>query len=148
MSNEFDPEEFLSGSIEGTNSTAYIPCPTGEYQAIVDGLKPRPWSKEGRSGVYLDVLWRIEDPIVLEALDRDKVIVTQSIPLEFDANSKVSTKAGSNVPLGKLREALNLNIPGQPFAFTQLIGQFARVKVKHDVYRGEIQAKVEAVSRL
>jgi hypothetical protein len=147
-SSAFDPEEFLSGSIDGTNSTVYVPCPIGEYQAIVEGLKPRQWSKDGSSGVYLDIQWRIEDPQVLEALGRDKVIVTQSFPLEFDANSRVSTRAGANVPLGRVREAVNLNTPGQLFSITQLIGQFAKVQVKHDIFRGEPQAKVASVSRL
>ena len=38
---------------------------------------------------------------------------------------------GQNVGLGRLRESLNLNDPTKAFAFRQLEGQMAKIKVDH-----------------
>lgn len=59
---QFDPAAFLDQSIEGTLDTKILPCPEGEFVAVIDSVNPRPWnSKDGtKAGVALDVLWAID----------------------------------------------------------------------------------------
>jgi hypothetical protein len=57
---------------------------------------------------------------------------------------------GKNVSLGRLREATGLNEKGRPFGFRMLVGQMARVRVKHrpDNKNPEIvYAEVDAVTK-
>ena len=131
---QFDPAAFLDQSIEGTLDTKILPCPEGEFVAVIDSVNPRPWnSKDGtKAGVALDVLWAIDDAGVKAQLGREKILVKQGIMLDLDApGQRLDVSKGKNVNLGRLREALDLNNPGQPFSFNMLPGRAARVKVTH-----------------
>ena len=55
---------------------------------------------------------------------------------------------GQNVGLGRLREAVGLNSPGQPFAFSMLTGRVAKVVVKHRIHEDKIFAEVKAVAKM
>jgi hypothetical protein len=52
---------------------------------------------------------------------------------------------GKNVGLGKLREALGLNTPGEPFSFSMITGRLAKGFVQHEVKREEIFVKIKKV---
>ena len=64
----FDPETFLSQTIDAPNSTSYVPVPVGEYQAVIEKVEPRRWeSRDGTSsGIALDIIWNIDDAKVKE----------------------------------------------------------------------------------
>ena len=55
---------------------------------------------------------------------------------------------GRNVGLGRLREALNLNQPGQSFSFSMIPGRLAKVSVSHRIDGENIYAEVKAVARV
>ena len=53
---------------------------------------------------------------------------------------------GKNVALGRLREALGQNTPGKPWSFGMLVGQVAKVAVKHRITdAGDTFAEVKRV---
>lgn len=148
----FDPSILESQTFTESNSTFTIPVPIGEYQMIIDSYKLRTWSsKDGsKSGVALDIQWSVEDPNVKALLERDKVTVKQGIMLDMTDAGGLDFGKGKNVSLGRLREALNINSPGQPFSFTMLPGRMAKGKVSHrpdDRNPGQVFAEVEAVAR-
>lgn len=145
----FDAQSFLDASVSGANDTKIIPVPVGEYFAIIQELIPGQWqSKDGtKAGYKIDITWSIEDSSVKEFLGRDNVTVRQSIMLDTDESGRLDIGRGKNVSLGRLREAVNKNNPGDAFAFSMLPGLSARVSVSHREYNGDVFAEVRAVAR-
>ena len=150
----FDPNTFLNMTTTESNSTSQTPVPVGEYIGVVDKVEARPWQKKDDpsvAGMALDILWSIDDANVKALLERDKVTVKQGIMLDITPEGGLDMGKGKNVGLGRLREALDLNQPGQPFGFSMLTGRAAKVAVKHRVDNKNpenIFAEVSAVAKL
>jgi hypothetical protein len=146
----FDPQSFLDSSINSANDTKVIPVPAGEFTGIVDKVAARQWtSKDGTmSGVTLDVTWLIDDEAVKQELGRPTVTCRQGIMLDMTPGGGLDMGKGKNVGLGRLREALNLNKPGQPFSFSMLPGQAGKVTVSHRVDGEDTYAEIKKVAPL
>ncbi len=147
----FNPDEFLHVQIDQANDTKRTPVPVGEYTAVVDDVKLRPWqSKDGsQSGLALDVVWAIDDANVKALLGREKVTSRQGIMLDLLESGKgLDMGKGKNTSLGRLREATGLNVPGQPFSFPMLVGRVAKVRVSHRVDGEDIYDEIKAVAKL
>lgn len=129
----FDPQSFLDASITDAMDTKIIPCPQGEFLAVIEKIAPRQWtSGDGtKAGIALDVTWMIDDQGVKDFLGRDTVTVKQQVFLDITDDGKLETGTGKNVGLGRLRDALGLNEPGKAFSFNMLPGQMAKVVVGH-----------------
>lgn len=146
----FDATSFLDMSVEGQLDTKAIPCPQGEYAAIAEKVDARQWTGKAdptKSGVVLEVVWSIEDANVREQLGRDKVTVKQGIMLDLTDSGTLDMGKGRNLGLGRLREAINQNQPGQPFSFQNIVGQMAKVTVSHRVDGEDIFAEIKKVAR-
>lgn len=147
----FDPASFLDMTVTGENSTQSVPVPAGEYTAIVTKVEPRTWTSKtdpSKSGVTLDLTWEIDDANVKQLLGRDKVTVRQGVMLDLTDSGALDMGRGRNVGLGRLREAVGLNSPGQAFSFSMLMGRLAKVAVNHRIDGENVYAEVKAVSRL
>lgn len=147
----FNPEQFLDMQVTEANDTKVIPVPVGEYTALIEEVKCRQWQSKkdpSMSGLTLDITWSVDDQNVKELLGRDKVTVKQGIMLDITESGTMDMGKGRNVGLGRLREALNLNTPGQPFAFSMLPGRVAKVAVSHRVDGDQIFAEVKSVAKL
>lgn len=144
----FDPQAFLDASITEANDTKIIPVPMGEYLAVIEKIAPRQWqSKDGtQSGIALDIVWIIEDQDVKDFLGRDNVTVKQGIILDMLPSGGLDMSKGKNVGLGRLREAVGQNKPGQAFSFQNLPGLMAKVTVKHRLVEEDTFAEVKAVA--
>jgi len=112
----FDPETFLDNTTEGANDTTYTPVPEGEYQAVIDTVgKPRRETSQKTGNVFtvMDITWMILDPQVKEIIGGRDPKVRQSIFLETtpDASGKaiLDMGKGKNIPLGRIRAAVNMN---------------------------------------
>lgn len=132
----FDVSALADMQVTDANSTVSVPVPEGEFTAVIKKFEPRTWqSGDGsKSGVSLDVTWEIDDMTgeVKGTTGRDVNIVRQSVGLDFvEGTSNLDMGKGRNVGLGRLRQAVGLNVPGKPFNFNQLVGQVAKVSVKH-----------------
>lgn len=149
---QFDPVAFAQSTFTEANSTESIPIPAGEYPALAEKADVLSWaSKDGsKAGLKLKVLWNVQDDAVREATGRAENKVSQDIMLDLTESGMLDMSKGMNVRLGKLREALGLNKPGQPFGFSMIPGNMARVKVGHreGEQPGEIFAEVKAVAPL
>lgn len=155
MSEMFDTASFLQESITEANSTEAIQVPLGVYPAFIcDTPEIGTWqSQDGtKSGVTLSVKWELQvGQSILEEIGRDKAIMTQKIFLdtEVGANGKqvLSTAQGKNIQLGQLREAVGLNVPGQPFSLIELQGKFANLEVGQRLIKttGKIAHEIKKV---
>jgi len=129
----FDADSFLQSSITEANDTKIIPCPPGEFAAIIDKITPKQVQFNGgtETRIVLDVQWLIEDAGAKAATGRDVVTVKQAVFLETTPTGGLDMAQGKNVALGRLREAVGKNTPGEPFAFAMLPGLMAKVSVSH-----------------
>lgn len=151
MNMPFDPNQFLDMQINESNSTERIPVPPKEYTAIIDKVECKTWAKKDDpsvGGLKLSLTWIIDDAEVRELLGRDKVTVRQEIMLDLNDAGMLDMGKGRNVALGRLREALGLNDPGQAFAFSMLQGRVAKVNVTHRLDKDAIYEEIKQVARL
>lgn len=144
----FNPDTFLQGSVTESNDTKKIPCPVGEYLAVAEKVEARQWqSKDGlKSGIALDITWSIDDPAVKEVTARENVTVRQGLMLDVLDGGGLDMSKGKNIGLGRVREALGLNTPGQPFAPSMIQGRMAKVTVSHRVDGEDIYDEVKKVA--
>lgn len=147
----FNPDQFLDMQVTDSNDTKTTPVPVGEYTAVAEDVKCRQWTSKkdpSNSGLALDIQWSIDDPAVKELLGRDKVTVKQGVMLELTESGGLDMGKGKNVSLGRLREALDLNKPGEPFSFSMVAGRVAKVSISHRVEGENIYAEVKGVARM
>lgn len=140
----FDPDTFLNSETTDSNDTQYYPAPAKEYpMASIDAIKPR---TAGDKPV-LDVMWLLNDDEAKEVTGMDSPKVKQTIWLDLTPSGGLDFGKGKNVQLGKLREAVGQNSPGQRWAPGMLLGQVACIKVEHKAgQNGETFANVTAVT--
>lgn len=148
MTNTFDPNTFLNSTIEEANDTKTIPCPAGEYLAVADKVEIKTWAaRDGSSsGLKLEILWDIADENVKALLDRDSVKVPQQQMLDLTDTGMLDTGKGKNVGLGRIREALGLNTPGEPFSFGMIQGRMAKVIVSHRTVGEDIYGEIKKIA--
>lgn len=147
----FNPDQFLEMQITDANSTSTVPVPVGEYNAVIEEVKCRQWQSKAdpsKSGLTLDIIWNVDDSAVKELLGRDKVTVKQGIMLDLTEAGGLDMGKGRNVGLGRLREALDLNRPGEAFSFSRLPGRVAKIAISHRIDGENIYAEVKSVARV
>lgn len=142
----FDPDLFMNSETTDANDTSFVPVPEGEFTAAIESVEPR---KAGDKPV-LEVKWAIDDQGVRDATGMQKPTVRQTIWLDVTEAGGLDGGKGKNIGLGKLREAVGQNKPGQRWAPGMLVGQVARVVVKHRSGKepGEVFADVKGVAAL
>lgn len=130
--NMFDPDQFMDMTIDDANSTSVEPVPEGDWKAIADDVKVRPWQSRkdpSKSGLALDVVWQLDDPELPEQFQGRKA--KQGIMLDLTDDGQLDMSKGQNVSLGRLRTAIGKNNPGESFAFSMIPGNMAQVRIKH-----------------
>jgi hypothetical protein len=143
--------QLLDMSVDQANDTKVIPVPVGEYIAVCTEVKARPWSSKSdpsKSGIALDLQWSIDDANVKALLGRDDVKVKQGVMLDLTESGGLDMGKGRNVGLGRLREAVGLNTPGQPFSVTMVQGRMAKVLISHRAVDDQIFSEVKAVAKI
>ena len=151
MSDIFDPDTFLDGTLPGSNSTKKELPPPGVYPAHISKIEVRNGTvkKEGanfgKTWVALNITWTIENHAVNSQLDQPKVNVFDSVMLDLDDSGQVSMGKGKNTRLGRLREAIGMNTG--PARFRAFEGRPAQIKVDPDEYNGEPTVKVSAYAK-
>lgn len=145
----FDPATFMNTTYDEANDTKVTPCPVGEYTAVATKVETKTWaSRDGSSsGVKLEILWEIDDANVKQLVGRDKVTSRQNIMLDLnEAGTGLDLGKGKNVGLGRLREALGLNTPGESFSFAMIEGRIAKVSVSHRINGEDIYDEIKKVA--
>ncbi len=114
----FDPDTFLSTSIEGALSTRIDPLPSDDYTATIDSIgQPR---QVGES-VVVDVVYIVHDEELASNMGLERLIVRQGLFLDVDASGGIAQGPNKNVQLGRLRAAVGQNGP-EAWNFSMLQG--------------------------
>ena len=145
----FDPNTFLNTTFTEANDTKSIPCPAGEYLALSEKVEVKTWqSRDGSaSGLKVEILWDIQDENVKALLGRDSVKVSQQQMLDLTDEGGLDLGKGKNIGLGRIREALDLNTPGDPFSFGMIQGRLAKVIVSHRTAGEDIYAEIKKIAK-
>jgi len=139
----FDPDSFMNSEVEEALSTEYVPIPEGDYQAVIDKATPK---VTPNGNALIEVHWKIDAPGVDDAHEKT---VRQAIWLDITGSGALETGKGKNVALGRLREALSQNVPGQRWNPGMLEGNVAKIKVKQRAGDdGAIYTDVKGVAKL
>jgi hypothetical protein len=131
---QFDPSSFLNATIDQPLDTKIIPCPEGEYTAMISGDPEfRTVARKDGSGdiAILQIKWDIQSDIAKAETSRNPLIVRQEIMMDTTEGGGLDLGKGKNIGLGRLREAVGMNKPGVVFSFRDLPGKMATVKVTH-----------------
>lgn len=141
---------FIDATFSEANSTTFEPIPVGEYQATIEEIKFSNGvsQKTGEPWHRLEVTWSVEDETLKESLGRKKLTSRQSILLEMLESGGLAAGKGQNIGFGRLREAVDLNRPGEVFSPRMLIGRRALIKIGHEEYQGVTRDKVLAAAKL
>lgn len=142
----FDAEAFASSSIAEANDTKFTPVPEGEYAAVIKKKAFRNLDEKGM--LLLDITWGVDDAAAKEVTGMKEPTVRQTVFIDRNEQGALDMGKGKNVGLGKLREGIGLNAPGQPFNFNMLEGRAGRISVKHRTHEGSIFAEVKEVTKL
>lgn len=148
---QFDPAQFLDMSFDQANDTVVIPPDEGDYQAIIEKVDARPWTSKAdpsKSGLALDIIWELQSEAAKARTGRDKVTVKQGIMLDVMESGGLDMGKGKNIGLGRLREAVNQNASGRPWSPNMLIGQMAKINVKHRIDGDTIYLDVKGVTKI
>jgi hypothetical protein len=145
----FDPKAFLDTPVEGANSTKIEPVPEGTYTALIQDVKAEPWqSKDGsKSGGKITMQMVIDDAELSKKLDRERISIKYDIMLDLTESGGLDLGKGKNVRLGRLREAVGLNVPGKPFAFQMLEGQLVKAMVSQRIDGDDIYNDIKTVTK-
>jgi hypothetical protein len=144
----FNPDTFLNTETSSANSVQYTPVPEGEFNASIKAIKPRVLT-DGRA--VLDVTWTVDDEQARTETGMAEPSVRQTLWLDTTDSGGLDFGKGKNVGLGKLRDAVNQNASGKPWAPGMLVGQVAKIKVSHSIDKRDgtsINADVKAVTKL
>ena len=155
----FNPEVFLNVQHTEANSTELLPVPDGDYTGISDPVTDKSFityditsgDRAGQKGVMLIVQWNLNDEgdVIKNQIGR-KPTVRQSFMLDLTPSGGLDFGKGRNVELGKLREALGQNGTGQPWAFSMLGSQVAKLSVKSTISKkdGKLYTNVNKVAKV
>lgn len=122
----FNPTKFLESTTTDAGSTRLDPVPQGEYSAIIQDISFREieikrGEQAGKTRLIMSVSWELLDSELKAKLDRIPR-VRQDIWIDQDDSGDIDYSKGKNVGLGRLREALGQNAPGQNWSPGMLKG--------------------------
>lgn len=144
----FDKDLFLSVGTEESMETAFPTIPDGDYPAFISKVEANKFDgKDGKPDSYmLEVSWEIQDEGVKAETGMEKPTARQRVFLDVNADGALLTGKGKNIQLGRLREALGQNKPGQRWSPAMLNGSFATVRVRTEERNDRTYNNVVAVA--
>ena len=152
---EFNPLAILEGTTDQEFKKAPA-LPVGDYIGVIAEFDREKSFKSGTQKNDSSKTWsainvRIDIdltqyPDARAEVNQDKVSLFDMVMLDLTPSGTLDYSTGKNNRLRRYREALGQNTPGVPWAPTHMQGRPVKVKVKHDIYEGEKQARVDAIS--
>lgn len=152
---EFNPLAILEGTSDQEFKKAPA-LPVGDYIGVIAEFDREKSFKSGTQKADPTKTWsainvRIDIdltqyPDARAEVNQDKASLFDMVMLDLTPSGTLDYSTGKNNRLRRYREALGQNTPGVPWAPTHMQGRPVKVKVKHDIYEGEKQARVDAIS--
>lgn len=135
----FDPATFLAATFD-TPSVRRPPIAVGEYMGIFGAPEYRPWvskSDSTKSGAAVDYMIELDIPEEERTrigLEQPTLKVKHGIMLDTTPTGDLDRSKGKNGGIRILREALDMNKPGDTFNLTSPQGRPVKVKISHREY--------------
>lgn len=158
MANPFDPNTFLDFNMD-VPLVKRPPVAAGEYVGIVQEPTARPWVSPNdptKSGMAFDYMIELDVP--KEEQDRiglatGTIKVKYGVMLDLMPDGKsLDMGLGKNSGLRRLREAVDMNKPGDSFSpRTGATGRPVKVKISHREYppgSGDLFEEVAGISKV
>lgn len=149
----FDPSSFLDATTtEQSTKRPAIPSGT-DLVGVISKVAGRAWQGKKdptQSGIAIDLSIEFDltqNPSVHSLVGVDKVVIMDGLMLDLTEGGAIDYSPGKNNKLRRYREALGLNVPGQPFSARMMEGRTIRCKIKQDVYEGDIYDKIDSVAK-
>lgn len=146
---QFDPQSYLDAETTET-AERRPPLPVGDYQAITGEISTKPWSNDkGQSGMQCIIPVTIQiPPAVVEELNlrKDTMVFTDRVFLDLTEQGAIDWAPGQNRRLRQYRIALDMNKKGEAFSLRKLGGRSIRVRIVHELYKNEVQERLDAVT--
>ena len=143
-------EEFLQTTTGDVLDDHLDPCIPGEWLFIagkpsIASFVYKTGDREGETGYRMVLPWTCQAQEVLDALDRERVTVTQSVLLDLtDDGTGLDMGKGKNITLGQIRTALGQNVAGADWSPAMIEGQPAVLKIRAGVYEDRATAEVQS----
>lgn len=118
----FDPDAFLGEIVNDSFSTRFPTVPEGNYTSVIERVGVKEIQTERGAAKVLEVFHNVMDEQLKADLGMEKIVVRQSIFLDLDAAGKLDVSEFKNVRLGRLRDAVGQNVPGEPWGYRHLEG--------------------------
>ena len=147
----FNPDSFLEATMSAP-SERRSPLPEGTYTAVCgavstrsgvstkDPSNPKPWLSY-EIPLSIDVPAELQSGMNLPPT----LTVRHQIFADLTPQNTLDESKGRNNGIRLLREALDLNKPGDTFSFKMVEGRVLKASVKHELYNGNIQERVSGV---
>lgn len=158
---QFDPNLFLDATTDQVN-TRRPPLPTvnperpdGAYVAVIGEIKTDTGTIEkgenaGRPWIAMivpltvEVPQRVQDALGIK-LEKGTITLTDRVFLDLTPQNTIDNSVGKNRRQRMYRDALDMNKPGDVWAWRKAVGQVIAVKVDHEIYNNEVQERVGAI---
>lgn len=154
----FDPAAFLQATQDQVNEKrAPIPVenpasPDGLYTAVIGDVQTASGvigkgENSGKPWISIVIPLKLEIPQQLQdGLGLPAVFtLTDRVFLDLTPQNTIDNSKGKNNGQRAYREALGMNVAGEPFSWTKTPGQALKVKISHEMYNGVIVEKVGGV---
>lgn len=132
MNGTFNAEAFLNQTtLDSQLETKFTPIPAGEYTGLLIKRDAKQMPKQDGSGEFtiLELTWQIDDARAKEATGMEHPTVRDSVFLDIDpATGKLESGKNKNVDLGRLCDALGINVVGQN-PFQAMPGKLAKLQI-------------------
>lgn len=149
----FDPQSFLDAQTSEVNERRPpLPVenpasPDGLYTAIIGEPTTKTGEKDGKPWVSILVPLQIEVP---QQLQEDlklqpQLTLTDRVFVDLTPAGTIDNAPGRNRGQRNYREALDLNKPGDVWAWRKAQGGVVKVKIQHDMYEGNVQERIGGV---
>jgi hypothetical protein len=151
MTSAFDVETFL----DATTTEALQrrpPLPAGmDFVATLGEPKGRQGEKDGKAWKAIDFPIEIDlaaYPEIQKQLGVEKAVLKYGFVLDINEGGMIDWSVGKNNRLRRLREAVNMNVAGQPFSMRAMQGRMLKVKIKHVPYEGDMLDDIDSVAKV
>lgn len=144
----FDPQAFLDITVTDAN-VKRPPINEGDYQATIGEVKAASGAREDGT-TWLQMLVPLEisvPPDQQGRLGTDKIILTDRVFIDLTDQGLMDNSVGRNRGQRQYRDATDTNKAGEPFSWRMLQGRVVKVKIKHDLYEGDIQERPFGIAK-
>lgn len=151
----FNPDDLLNLQLEGANDTKLIQIPADTYIGVIKAMDITEVTQRADNGdevkrQVLRVSIGIDNEAVKEATGMADPRGRWDCFLDLTPNGGLDMGKGKNVNLGKIREAVGMNDPTQPFSMRAMVGRplQATFELKKDKKSGDMFSNITKVAAL